>query len=212
MKGIIGATAPIVALLIGLVLGAIVLLAVGLLGVQPPGLSAAAPTQPWDVSLTITDEFLTKQLNGADAGQATTGAQPQQAPPVQLKDARARFRDDGTVVITGAVAPSLPGGRGGPSRPPAGNQTPATTGGAGPDVAVEIVLRPSVSAEGAIRAEVVSARFGPLPVPAQIGRLLEDPINQQAKRAFGDGAHRVTETVVRQGVMQVRIKRATSGE
>ncbi|HEX5506140.1 MAG TPA: hypothetical protein VFW96_26210 [Thermomicrobiales bacterium] len=172
-------------LLLGLVLGVGGLVVALLLGVRPPALAAAAPAQQWDVTLSMSDAFLTARLGegGQGGGQAIT-----------LQGAKVACRDDGTVVITGNVGAGTTGG----ARPPIA---------AGVAVPVEIVLRPSV-ADGQLKTEVVSATFGPLPVPAQLDSLLDGPINSRVASAVGNQPVRLVELTVRQGGLTVRAKRA----
>jgi hypothetical protein len=112
---------------------------------------------------------------------------------VTLQAPKVVCRADGTVMITGNVAPGGPAG--GAARP----------GGAG--VPVEIVLRPSV-ANGQLKTEVVSAQFGPLSVPGQLDTLLDGPINSRAASAVGNQPFRLVDLTVKQGQLTVRVKRA----
>lgn len=174
--------------LVGLIVGAGAFLGIGLFAVSPPAISQAAPGQPWDVSLDITDAFLSNQLN-----------QPRTDQAVQLSDAKTIMRADGTISITGNVGA---GGR--TAAPSAGGRLPINPSGIA--VAAEIVLRPSVSADGKLTVEVVRAQFGPLPVPAQLGSLLEGPVNDQLANALNGQPFAIIELTLRDGAMLVRAK------
>ena len=178
-----------VAALIGLVLGVVLLLALGLLAVQPPGIGAAAPAQPWDIELTMTDAFMTARLNEGRSDQ-----------PISLRDAKAKFRADGTLEITGTVGASstaAPSGR--PALP-----LPSAVSNA--SVGATIVLRPTVSTDGKLTVDVVSAQLGPLTIPAGLGRLLEGPVNSQLTNAMSGQPFRLLTVMLRDGSMTVRAK------
>jgi hypothetical protein len=176
------------AALLGLIIGAVGFLVVGLFAISPPTISPAAPGQPWDVTLDITDAFLSTQLNN-----------PQQAAaaPVKLSNAKAAMRADGTITITGNVAPSGGGG----AAPSAGRLPVNPAGGVG----ATIVLRPT-AVDGKMTVQVVSAQLGPLPVPANIGAVLEGPVNDQIASALDGQSFSITELTVRDGAMLVRAK------
>ena len=192
MKGVVRALILIVAGVLGLAIGVGALAAVGLLIVQPPTITAAGPAQPWDIELTLTDAFMTARLNEGRGDQ-----------PIALRDAKAKFRADGTVEITGTAgantsATPAAGGRLPIPQPPAGSS------GAG--VGVAIVLRPAVGADGKLAVDVVSAQLGPLPVPSGLGRFLDGPVNSQLGNAMQGQSFRLLSLTVADGAMTVRAK------
>jgi hypothetical protein len=189
-----GAGIAIVALL-GLIIGVVGFLLVGLFAISPPTISPAAPGQPWDVTLDITDTFLTTQLNTAQAS-GSTGTTPV---PVQLSDAKATMLADGTITVIGNV------GRSGGGAAPSAGRLPINTSG---NVTAQIVLRP-IAVDGKLTVEVVSAQFGPLPVPASLGNLIQGPINDQIANALNGQSFSITEITVRNGAMLVRAKQTT---
>jgi hypothetical protein len=108
------------------------------------------------------------------------------------------MRADGTVTITGNV------GLGGGAAPSAG-RLPVNPAGA---VAATIVLRPT-AADGKLTVQVVSAQLGPIPVPGNLGALLEGPVNDQIANALSGQAFTITELAVRDGALLVRAKQVT---
>ena len=177
--------------LVGVVIGAVAFLGLGLFAVSPPTISEAAPGQPWDVALEITDAFLSTQLS-----------QPRADQPVQLSEAKAVMRADGTLTITGNAGAA---GRAAPSA--GGARLPINPSSIA--VPVEIVMRPSVSQDGKLTVEIVRAQFGPLPVPAQLGNLLQGPVNDQIANALNGQAFAITELTLRDGAMLVRARQTT---
>ncbi len=180
--------------LIGVIIGVVGFLAIGLFVISPPTISQAAPGQPWDVTLDITDAFLTTQMNKPRASSSGISSIP-----IQLSDAKAAMHADGTVTITGNL------GRSGGTAAPSVGRLPINTNG---NVAVEIVLRPK-AADGKLTVEVVSAQLGPLPIPANLGSLLDGPINDQIANALNGQSFAITELTVRDGAMLVRAKQST---
>jgi LmeA-like phospholipid-binding len=180
--------------LIGVIIGVVGFLAIGLLAISPPTISQAAPGQPWDVTLDITNAFLTTQMNKPRASSSGSSSIP-----IQLSDAKAAMHADGTVTITGNL------GRSGGTAAPSVGRLPINVNG---NVAVEIVLRPK-AADGKLTVEVVSAQLGPLPIPANLGGLLDGPINDQIANALNGQSFAITELTVRDGAMLVRAKQST---
>ena len=175
--------------LLGVVIGAVAFLGLGLFAVSPPAISSAAPGQNWDVTVEISDAFLATQLS-----------QPREGQPVQLREPKVAMKADGTLTITGNAG--VGGGGAAPSA--GGGRLPINPSNV--NVPVTIQLRPSVSAEGKLTVEVVSAQFGPLPVPGQLGALLEGPVNDQIANALNGQPFTLTELTMRDGGMQVRAK------
>ena len=166
--------------LLGVVLGAVLFLLIGLFAVSPPAISQAAPGQDWDVTIEITDTFLSAQLNRSDGG----GGGDQ---PVQLSNAKSVARADGTLTITGNVD----GSPGGGAAPSSGPRLPINTS------AISVPV------------EIVKAQFGPLPVPNQIGKLLENPVNSQIAKTMNSQPFLITNITVRDGAMVVRARQTT---
>lgn len=184
---------------IGLTLGIVGFLTLGLTRVSPAALDPAAATQEWELTLELGDTFLAEQIN---AGGNTN--------PIALRDVRVTSREDGTVLINATVSPALGGratpttGRPGPPiplpiGPPAGGNAPAIPG--------EIVLRPGAQ-DGKLTVDVERASLGPLPLPPNLGRLLEDPINSQVANAVQNAPFRIVSVTTRQGAVIVRATRA----
>lgn len=196
--GLLRGLSVVVVAVIGVILGVVGFLVIGLFAISPPTISPAAPGQPWDITLDITDTFLTTQLNtprpSASASSSTA------AVPVKLSNAKAAMHADGTVTVTGNVGLSTGGGAA-----PSAGRLPINTGGA---VTAQIVLRPK-AADGKLTVEVVSAQFGPLPVPANVGSVLEGPLNDQIASALNGQAFKITEITVREGAMLVQAKQTT---
>jgi hypothetical protein len=193
MGALRGLIIGIVALL-GIVIGAVGFLVLGLFAISPPDISEAAPGQPWDVTLEMNEAFLTTQLNNPSA--APSGGTSAAPVPVQLTDAKAVMNADGTIAITGLI------GRAGGTAAPSAGRLPINTSG---NVTVQIVLRPA-AADGKLTVQVVSAQFGPLPVPANVGSILEGPVNEQIANALNGQSFSITEITVRQGNMLIRAK------
>jgi hypothetical protein len=189
----------VIAALLGVVIGAGGFLAIGLLAISPPDIGPAAPEQPWDITLDITDAFLTTQLNtprASPSGGASSGV----ASAIQLTDAKAAMHADGTITITGLLGRSGSG-----TAAPSAGRLPINVNG---NVSVEIVLRPA-AADGKLTVEVVSAQFGPLSVPSNVGSVLEGPINEQIANALNGQSFALTELTVRDGAMLIRAKQST---
>lgn len=172
----------------GMLLGLAGILIVALVAVKPPSLAPIAASQSWDLTVEISDALLTSRLN-ADMPNL----------PLQLRDAKATSRADGTVLITGSLSPAgvlatppvvIPG-------------LPLNPGAIA--VPAEVILRPGVR-DGNLVAEIVRTQLGPLPIPAQLGRLLEGPVNSQLASAAQGQPYRVNEIVVRDGSLLVRIQ------
>lgn len=66
------------------------------------------------------------------------------------------------------------------------------------------------SKDGKLAIEVVRATLGPLPIPFNLGRLLEDPINMQLATAVQNKPFRVLVVTVEQGKILVRTTREQS--
>lgn len=185
-------------LLFGVALGAAAIAAIGLFTVAPAALSAPGPAEPWDLTLTMSDAYLTTLLNQGGANQ-----------PMQLTNAQAKFMDDGTIVITGQMSrdasggpalpsrPSRPGVPGAPAAPPAG-----ASGG----IAAEIVLRPSVT-DGALKTDVVRAQLGPLNVPGQLANFLDAPLQEKLAGALAGKPYQILDISVRAGLLTVHARR-----
>jgi hypothetical protein len=188
--GLVRGVVITLAVLIGVVIGVVGFLVVGLFAISPPDISPAAPGQPWDVTLDMSDTFLSTQLNNPQQNSSTTV-------PIALSNAKAAMRADGTVTITGNVGLS-----GGGGAAPSAGRLPVNPAGA---VAATIVLRPT-AANGKLTVQVVSAQLGPLPVPANLGALLEGPVNNQIANALSGQSFSITELTVRDGAMLVRAK------
>jgi hypothetical protein len=67
-------------------------------------------------------------------------------------------------------------------------------------------MRPGVK-DGKLAIEVVRATLGPLPIPTNLGRLLENPINSQLATAVQNKPFRVLAVTVEQGKILVRTTR-----
>jgi len=186
-----GVMVAIVAL-VGVLIGALLFLVLGLFAVSPPTIGQAAPGQDWDVTIEITDAFLSTQMNRTDNG----GDQP-----VQLTNAKAAAHADGTLTITGNVGGSPNGGGAAPSGSP---RLPINTSAI--SVPVELVMRPIASQDGKFTVEVVKAQFGPLQVPNQIGKVLENPVNSQIAKTMNSQPFFITNITVRDGAMVVRAR------
>lgn len=183
---------------LGLVLGLGGFLTLGLTRVAPAAIAPPAATQEWGVTLELGDTFLAERINAGGGGN-----------PIALRDVRVTSRDDGTILLNATVSPARGGtatptaGRPGlpiplPIGPPGGGNTPLVPG--------EILLRPGVQG-GQVKVDVVRASLGPLPLPANLGRLLEDPINSQVGNAVQNEPFRVIEVTTRQGAVLVRAAR-----
>lgn len=198
MRGVARALGLILLLLFGVALGAAAVSAVGLFTVTPAALSAPGPAQPWDLTLTMSDGYLTSLLNRGDANQ-----------PMKLTDAQAAFKDDGTIVITGqmsrdaASGPSLPSR---PSRPGAPGAPPAPPSGTSGGIAAEIVLRPTVT-DGALKTDVVRAQLGPLNVPGQLANFLDVPLQEKLAGALAGKPYQILDISVRAGILTVHARR-----
>lgn len=167
------------AALFGVILGVVGFLVVGLFAVTPPDISPAAPGQPWDVSIEISDTFLTTQLNEVQQNSSSTV-------PIRLTDAKGVMRADGTVTITGNAG--------------VGNTTVRLPNLAVP---VTIVLRPTAT-DGKLTVAIVSSQLGVIPVPGNLGSLLEGPINDQIANALSGQPFTLTELTVSDGMLLVR--------
>lgn len=190
MRVVRGLVLTVVAL-IGLALGAVVFLALGLFVVQPPTIGGAAPRQNYDVIVDMTEAFLTEQI-----GKDTSGDKP-----VQISNAKVVMKADGTVTITGKVGGTGNTGGARPSSAPALPINPANL-----SVDVEMVMKPTANQDGKLTVQVVSARFGPVPVPGQLGRLLENPINNQIAKTMNNQPFAIISLVVRDGGMTVQVR------
>lgn len=190
---------------IGMALGVGGFLTLGLTQVAPPTIIPAASPQDWEITVELSDAFLTDRINnGGENGDKNGGNEP----PIKLRDATTESRDDGTVTIKGIVSPSRAGAAGTPTsgRPGPPINPPA---GGGPAIPAEIVLRPGVK-DGKLAIEVVQASLGPLPLPSNIGRILENPINTQLSNAVQGKPFRVLAVTVQQGKLLVRTTREQS--
>jgi hypothetical protein len=181
-----------IAALIGVVIGVIGFLVIGLFAITPPEISPAAPGQPWDVTLDISDAFLTTQLNNPQQSSSSPA-------PIALSNAKATMKADGTITITGNVG--LSGGGAAPST----GRLPINPAGA---IAATMVMRPA-AADGKLTVQVVSAQLGPLPIPGNLGAVLEGPINDQIANALSGQSFSITELTVRDGALVVRAKEGT---
>jgi hypothetical protein len=177
----------------GLVFGLIVMLLLGLVAVQAPKLSSAAPPQDWEITLEITNAYMGTLLNEQQGDR-----------PIELKDPKAAFSKDGTVLITGSLAPA---GNVVPSPIPLPIPLPIPIPGVGSALAVpvEIVLRPG-SKDGKFTVEIVRTQLGPIPIPNGLGRLLESPINGQIVNATQGRPFRIIGVNVNDGFMIVRVR------
>lgn len=185
---------------LGVVAGLGGFLTFGLTRVAPTTLAPPAATQEWDVTLEIGDPFLAERINARGEGN-----------PIALRDAQVTSRDDGTVVISGSVAPA----RGGAATPTTGRPGPPIPlpigpprGGDGLNIPAEIILRPGAQ-DGKLTVDVVRASIGPLPIPPNLGRLLEDPINNQVGNAVENVPFRIIGIATRNGAIVVQARRAT---
>lgn len=185
-----GVTVAIVAL-VGVVIGVALFLVIGLFAVTPPTISQAAPGQDWDVTIEISDAFLSAQMNRSDSGADQ---------PVQLSNAKAAAHADGTLTITGNVG----GSSGGGAAPSSGARLPINTSAI--SVPVEIVMKPTAGQDGKLTVEIVKAQFGPLPVPSQVGKLLESPVNSQIAKAMNNEPFFITKITLRDGVMVIQAR------
>lgn len=190
---------------IGLALGLGGFLTLGLTKVAPPTIAPAASPQDWEITLELSDGFLADRINnGGENGNNNGGNEP----PIKLRDATAESRDDGTITIKGVVSPARAGAAGTPTtgRPGPPINPPA---GGGPAILAEIVLRPGMK-DGKLAIEVVRASLGPLPLPPNLGRILENPINTQLSNAVQNKPFRVLAVTVQQGKLFVRTTREQS--
>jgi hypothetical protein len=173
----------------GLAFGLIALLLLGLVAVPAPALGRGAPAQDWDITLEITNAYMTTLLNQQQANR-----------PIELRDPKAAFSKDGTVLITGSLAPA-----GGvlPSPIP----LPIPIPGVGNNLAVnaEITLRPG-SKDGKFTVEIVRTQLGPIPIPNGLGRLLDGPINAQIANATQNRPFQIMGVEVNDGYMNVRVR------
>ena len=184
---------------LGLVAGLGGFLTFGLTRVSPATLAPPAATQEWDVTLEIGDTVLAERINARGEGN-----------PITLRDAQVTSRDDGTVVINAIVSPA----RGGNATPTAGRPGPPIPlpigpprGDEGLNIPAEIILRPGVQ-DGKLTVEVIRASIGPLPIPPNLGRLLEDPVNSQVESAVENVPFRIVGVATRNGTIVVRASRA----
>ncbi len=192
---------------IGLALGLGGFLTLGLTKVAPPAVAPAASPQDWEIALELSDAFLADRINNGGEDNGKSGGN---APPIKLSGATVASQDDGTVTIKGTVSPSRPGATGTatsgrPGLPISLPINPPASGG-GPAIPAEIVLRPGVK-DGKLVIEVVRATLGPLPLPTNLGRILEDPINMQLANAVQNKPFRVLTVTVQQGKLLVRTTR-----
>lgn len=183
-------------LLLGLLVGVALGLVLALLALRPPALAAAAPPQPWDVTIGLTPDFLAARLN-----EPPSQGQAQRSVPVQLKDPKISFQDEGTITIIGQVAPS-----GGPGQPPPGRGPPPGAPRLG-NPQVEIVLRPTVS-DGQLKMTLVRAQLGNLVAPDQVTNILDGVLNSRIASSMGGKPYQVVEAQVSGGLLIIRGKRA----
>ena len=158
---------------IGLVLGLGGFLTLGLTQVAPPAVAPAASPQDWEIAAELSDAFLADRINnGGENGDKND----ENAPPIKLSGATVAAHDDGTITIKGTVSPARGGATGTPTTGRPGPPIPLPinppAGGSGPAIPAEIVLRPGVK-DGKLAIEVVRATLGPLPIPFNLGRILE---------------------------------------
>ena len=192
---------------IGLALGLGGFLTLGLTKVAPPTVVPAASPQDWEITVELGDAFLADRINnGGEEGGKNGG----NAPPIKLSGATVESHDDGTVTIKGTVAPARAGATGTPTTGRPGPPIPLPinppAGSTGPGIPAEIILRPGVK-DGKLAIEVVRATLGPLPLPTNLGRILEDPINMQLANATQNKPFRVLSVNVQQGKLLVRTTR-----
>jgi hypothetical protein len=167
----------------GLAFGLIALLLLGLVAVPAPALGRAAPAQDWDITLEITNAYMTTLLNQQQADR-----------PIELRDPKAAFSKDGTVLITGSLAP-------------ASGVLPISIPGVGNNLAVnaEITLRPG-SKDSKFTVEIVRTQLGSIPIPNGLGRLLDGPINAQIANATQNRPFLITGVEVNDGYMLVHVR------
>lgn len=195
---------------IGLILGLGGFLTLGLTQVAPPAVAPAASPQEWEITVELSDAFLADRLNnGGENGDKNGG----NAPPIKLSGATVDAQADGTIIIKGTVSPARAGATGTPATGRPGPPIPLPinppAGGSGPAIPAEIVMRPGVK-DGKLAIEVVRATLGPLPIPFNLSRLLEDPINTQLATAVQNKPFRVLSVTVEQGKILVRTTREQS--
>ncbi|HEY8601827.1 MAG TPA: hypothetical protein VIL85_25595 [Thermomicrobiales bacterium] len=192
---------------IGLALGLGGFLTLGLTRVAPPTVAPAASPQDWEITLELSDAFLADRINNGGEGGGKNGGNE---PPIKLNDATVESRDDGTVTIRGIVSSSRAGAAATPATGRPGPPIPLPinppTGGSGPAIPADIVLRPGVK-DGKLAIEVVRATLGPLPLPPNLGRILENPINMQLSTSVQNKPFRVLAVSVQQGKLFVRTTR-----
>jgi hypothetical protein len=192
---------------IGLALGLGGFLTLGLTQVAPPAVAPAASPQDWEITVELSDAFLADRINnGGENSDKNDG----NAPPIKLSSATVESQNDGTITIKGTVSPARAGATGtattGRPGPPIPLPINPPSGGSGPAIPTEIVLRPGVK-DGKLAIEVVRATLGPLPIPANLGRILENPINMQLATAVQNKPFRVLSVTVEQGKLLVRTTR-----
>jgi hypothetical protein len=173
----------------GLAFGLIALLLLGLVAVPTPALGRAASPQDWDITLEITNAYMSTLLNQQTADQ-----------PIQLQSPKAAFSKDGTVLITGSLAPAA-------NVLPSPIPHPIPIPGLRRNLAIpaEITLRPG-SKDGKFTVEIVRTQLGPIPIPNGLGRLLEGPINSQITNSTQNRPFKITGVEVNDGYMIVHVR------
>ena len=198
---------------LGLALGLGGFLTLGLTKVAPPTIVPAASPQEWEITLELTDAFLADRINNGGENDGQNGGRSAgNEPPIKLSGATVESRDDGTVTIKGTVSPARAGATGTPTSGRPGPPIPLPINpppGGGPSIPAEIVLRPGLQ-DGKLAIEVVRASLGPLPIPLNLGRILENPITMQLANAVQNKPFRVLSVTVQQGKLLVRTTREQS--
>jgi hypothetical protein len=186
----------------GLAGGVAIVLALAVLVLPLPALAAAPEPKPWDVTVTVTEAFLARELNGRQGDQASS-----------IKDAKVSFQADGTIKVTGTLAPSGNVGGGGGGTGGTGGGLPIPRPPQGQGVLIDdngllatIVLRPIVENDR-LKTEVISLKVGPLGVPGQLAGLLDGPLNTQLNNALGGRPYSLVEVGVQSGLLTMRAKR-----
>ena len=67
-------------------------------------------------------------------------------------------------------------------------------------------MKPTAGQDGKLTVEIVKAQFGPLPVPSQVGKLLESPVNSQIAKAMNNEPFFITKITLRDGVMVIQAR------
>lgn len=167
------------ALVGGLALGIIAVGLVLTLG-KPSGTKLAPalgdPNAGYDLALTITEQFLTTQVNKPPAD--TTGGASRRT---SLREAQVRLREDGTIEVQGKASAY------------------------GFLVPVQAVVQPRVVG-GTLQMTVISGRAGGLVVPATVAEDIETIFNRQIANSLARRQFEVLALQPGKGTLVIRLK------